>query len=114
MSYKPHIPSSVRVRLAMRRISRDRWVPPEEYRHLVVELSKCAAKDGCYNYSGTLRAATNETCAVVGMFRGDPLVPLWHPLYSKLLDGMRKVKRKNTMDASIEILLLEAMTKGAK
>ena len=60
---------SWRIQRVMARLSRERWIPGEEYWDTVVHLSKKISYDA---WGRVARAAGPSECEIVGMIHGEP------------------------------------------
>lgn len=92
---------SVRVNRAMARLSRDKWLLPEEVRRIGMALSECAS----YAPHTVFKWAFHEACSHVGMLQGLPPAIPCEPNYRaalKIADEAKPAKRTEAM-----ILLLK-------
>ena len=101
---------SYRVRSALKRISRDRHIPPEEFKKILFKLSKLASNGSSWGIVAS--ASARDECCFVGMFRGEPIAYTFEDHYGYILDNVKKLKKKN--DCSIYLLILESEIRRKK
>lgn len=82
-------PPSWRIRRVMDRLSRERWIPGEEYRETVQHLSQKLSFGGMWTI---YKAALNTTCELLGMFQGSPPAYRWDEDYGDFLRALRHKK----------------------
>lgn len=95
---------SERVRNALNRLSRDRWIPGEEVESLVARLARCT---GVGNPWVIERFCVERGAIGIGLVRGDLPVSLGHPEYRNTLDKLRRVQRSKQPGAKAELLILQ-------
>lgn len=89
-----------RVRRALIRLSRDKWLPPEAVRETAYSLaSHCS-----YNTHTTIKHAYRDECDFVGMVRGHPILPTYDPKYSGLIHAIRNAKGKSIFHKELAII----------
>lgn len=93
-------PPYLRVRLAMARLTRDRWMAPEDVTKTVNRLLTCATAPG---FLGGRNVVPFE-CQGVGMIRGRPPAYHFEPHYPVVLDAVRRVLKNPKLCPEIEIL----------
>lgn len=90
-----------RVRRALTRLSRDRWLSGEEVEAARMALARCCSAVP----SSVAKHACADECTVIGMIRGQPPVYRWddgYPAFVRSLYGI-KTSRK----AEVELLILK-------
>lgn len=100
---------SYRVALALRRLSRDRWLSGEEASDLCFRLSQCASPRSWPNVA---KAAMCGECEFIGMYHGEPPTYHFDPNYGDVYRALSGVKRKK--DASVELMILNFKLIGMK
>lgn len=82
---------SLRVRAAMERLSRNRWLTGKECREFAWRLSLCASwsTNGAHS---VYRGAMPKECEVIGMVRGAPPAWLWEPHYKTAMRMLRHIE----------------------
>lgn len=90
---------AARVQRAMWRVSRDRWLHPDEVWRIGLTFSRLASR----NPSNTMKHAIALECEVVGMIRGRPPAYVWEPHYRSV---MRCVRKKQSA-AQVELAMLK-------
>lgn len=102
----------VRVQRAMRRISRDRWIHPDDVERILSILVDCAHPRPCTRAYLSYHAIPFE-CTAVGMLRGQPPAFASEPEYGEILTAVknlpsRRGDRACPADGEIAILRIEA------
>lgn len=95
---------SYRVNRAMKRLSRDKWLSPDEVSRIGLSLAKCAAPAG---YGMVLKHSYAAECEIVGMINGFPPAFHFDRNYHFVLATVRSIlKRKDPVP---EIALLSTL-----
>lgn len=93
-----------RVKRALERLSRDRWIGPRELSITLDKLAKLAV--GNYKNTGMLkRYSIKPECLIVGMFGGEPIAYKSEYFYNYAIQKVQKIVSKN--DASIYLLMID-------
>lgn len=98
---------SYRVRRALARMSRDRWLPPETVRSAALRLASCVSGNPIW----TADHAYPMECAAVGMLRGAPPAWRWDADYKDFLDALGGKKRFKPGQPELLILKLNLVRK---
>ena len=80
--------NKVTVFRAMERITRERYLPPREVWRVGVSLCSGIA----YSYHNILSRAYKPECEVVGMYQGEPILPMYHASYGELVRAIKKAE----------------------
>lgn len=98
-----------RVRAAMRRLSRDRWLAPDECVNISMRLAECCSGQP----SWTAQSAVWGACIAIGMLRGTAPAMPWDSDYGRFVAALHGLKRDDRAKAELLILKLqlERMTK---
>jgi hypothetical protein len=98
--------ASSRVRRALDRLSRDRWLSGQEVCSIGLRLSHCASGNPTWTY----RNARAGECEVIGMLQGRP--PVWrdHPRYGEFVDALKDAPPGE----KTERLILKLALKGTR
>jgi len=96
-------PPANRVRRALARLSRDKWLAPTECIDLAQRLAACCSA----NSSWTADAAVPDACLVIGMLRGMPPAFPWDHDYPKFMAALRGLKPQQSAKAELLILKLQ-------
>lgn len=94
-----------RVKAALIRITRDRWVGYEEVHTIVHRLAGCASPGG---WSQTSRAVLRGWANGSGILRGEPVAWEWEPGYQQLIGKLQGVKKP----LQAELIILNFILKG--
>ncbi len=96
-------PPASRVRRALARLSRERWLAPAECTELAQTLAACCSA----NPSWTAQGALPDCCIAVGMLRGMPPADPLDPDYPKFVAALRGLKPQQSAKAELLILKLQ-------
>lgn len=102
-------PPSVRVRGALNRLSRDRWLPGRYVFDVANRLAECCSFRG--RSAQVAYAAASETCFMVGMLRGKPAANTWDPFYREFVRALGGIE-KPARDARHELKILQLTLRG--
>lgn len=92
-----------RVRSALNRLSRDRWISGDECRKLVHSLACCCSGSP----STVAKAAMAAECEFVGMLRGYPPAFIFEDDYRDFFIALSGLKRDSQAKAELLILKLQ-------
>ena len=95
----------LRVRAALTRLSRDKWLSPTDVRNAAIRLALHCSN----NPTWTADRATPGACHVVGMLKGEPPATPQDPDYKQFLKTLNGAKRDE--GAKAELLLLNLTIK---
>ena len=95
--------NSGRLYWALVRVSRDRYLYPQEVMRVGMALARCLSPA---RPAWVLDAAIQKSCQAVGMLRGHPPLNTWEPMYLQLVELVQR-KPKN-----IEFEILKLTLKG--
>ncbi len=95
-------PANYRVRRALTRLSRDRWLSGREVRDIAIRLARCCSG----NPAWTADHSYPMPCSVIGMLRGMP--PAWtlDDDYRDFVHALRDLKCRKPFDGELLILKL--------
>lgn len=96
---------SERVRRALARLSRDRWLSGEEVSALVASLCRCT---GVRNPWVIERFCVEPGAIGIGLIRGALPVSLGHPEYRQTLLKLNRAAARKDRGARPELLILQA------
>lgn len=97
-----------RVRRALIRVSREKWLHPED----VSRVAMAFANRYSANPQWTANSAYAQACSVIGMIRGEPPAYPFEPEYHDYLAALRGLKKTET--AAAELLILKLTIKKAQ
>lgn len=100
---KRHRPA-LRLRLALDRVSRDKWLLPDDLQKISYALAKCASPS---HPMQIMQVAYAPCCKCVGMIRGKPPFMPFDEKYMEVLYAVEKIKRYKKLVP--EKILLEIM-----
>ena len=92
----------VRLRAAMTRCSRDRWLSPEDVRTLAYSFAKCVSNNTIWTAEFYMKSVPG--CEAVGMIRGTTPFPLGSPSYLRFLEVLRNKNKRKLKTVEEEIL----------
>lgn len=98
----------MRVRAAMGRLSRDKWLDPKECKRIAFALSQCCSS----RPSWVADHALPDACMGVGMLFGEPPAFIWDEQYTHYLQALKGLKSNQSM--SPELAILNLTIKGKK
>jgi hypothetical protein len=84
----------------MTRLSRDKWLLPEEVRRIGMALSRCAS----YAPHTVFNHAFSDTCSYVGMINGEPPARPFDPHYGAVIKIADEAKPSRRTEAMIALL----------
>ena len=99
---------SVRVRRALERLSRDRWIPGNQVTRIAMILSKCASPGA---WRTVMNAALQMESEVVGIINGNPPARRFEPDYGVFVNALY---RKNFSGISGEFKIYSILLKRLK
>ena len=99
---------SLRVRLALKRISRNRWLSPDEVCAAAKKLTLCLSSGGS-SFNSIIKASYAQECEHVGMINGQPPSFHFEPHYGRVIDARQKAKKSKHNKVLFEIELLKIM-----
>jgi hypothetical protein len=99
-----------RVRVALGRLSRDRWLPPADVQTAALRLAECVSR----NPSWTADKACPKECTVVGMLKGAPPAWMWDADYGAFVRALSNLNtsKPNAGELAILQLTLKRMKHG--
>lgn len=90
----------IRIHASMKRLSRDKWLSPEEVMEISTRLSKLCST----SYGNIVKHAFPYECFIVGMIKGEPPAYLFENRYKAVLEAVKKVEHSKTLTPEIELL----------
>lgn len=81
---------AIRLSLALERVSRDRWLLPDDLQKISYALAKCASPS---HPMQIMQNAYPQCCLCVGMIRGKPPFMPGDRKYMEVLYAVKKIKR---------------------
>jgi len=104
-SYKP----SHRVNAAMIRLSRDRWIHPQDVHSMAMSLARCASWG---SYSSVVKHSYHDNCNYVGMIQGEPPFYRWDRGYTDMLRLVKRKSKKALYRECAEISILKLVARN--
>lgn len=91
-----------RIRAALKRISRDKWLSPDEIRGMALHMARLCSS----NPTWTASHAIPMECEAIGMLKGEPPAWRWEDDYKTYFSALHGLNRDSGAKAELIILNL--------